>query len=81
MKKFVITLSALIVSICSFTALANNDRPQQPPSFEQMDTNGDGELSKDELKGPLLDDFDKFDADGSGTLTEDELPEAPKGRQ
>lgn len=69
------TLSALLFSAYNFSALADNDRPPQPPSFEQMDTNGDGELSKDELKGPLLDDFDQFDKDGSGTLTEEELPE------
>ncbi|WP_086980777.1 EF-hand domain-containing protein [Vibrio aphrogenes] len=81
MKKYIITLSALLFSAYSFSALADNDRPQRPPSFEQMDTNGDGELSKDEVKGPLLDDFDQFDKDGSGTLTEDELPEPPQGRQ
>ncbi|MDO6805052.1 EF-hand domain-containing protein, partial [Wenyingzhuangia sp. 1_MG-2023] len=74
-------LPLLVLSAYSLTAVAaDDDRPQRPPSFEQMDTNGDNELSKDEVKGPLLDDFDKFDEDGSGTLTEDELPEPPKGR-
>ena len=51
--------------------------PREPPSFEQLDMNGDGVLTKDEVRGPLENDFDRFDKDGSGSLTEDELPEPP----
>lgn len=78
MKKILITLSALMLSVSSFTVFSN-EQPPRPPSFEQMDANGDGELSKDEVKGPLADKFDELDADGSGSLSEDELPEPPKG--
>lgn len=79
MKKTLIALGAtsLLLTLGLTQANAESDRPQ-PPSFEQMDINGDGELSKDEVKGPLAQDFDKFDTDGSGSLTEDELPEPPK---
>lgn len=71
---FLPVMAAGIVSLFSVSCLAN----RQPPSFEQMDSNGDEMLTKDELKGPLLNDFDRFDVDSSGSLTKDELPEPPK---
>lgn len=71
-------LTASILSLFSINSLANGQPPREPPSFDRMDSNGDDVLTKDELKGPLLDDFDRFDVDGSGTLTKDELPEPPK---
>ncbi|MDN3678868.1 hypothetical protein QWZ04_00760 [Vibrio tapetis subsp. quintayensis] len=52
-----------------------------PPSIEKMDTNGDGELQKDELRGPLVDDFDTLDLDESGGLSSDEVPEPPAKRK
>ncbi len=45
----------------------------KPPSFSQMDTNGDGVLSESELQGPMQRDFSKIDADGDGSVTESEL--------
>lgn len=48
-----------------------------PPSFAEFDINGDGELTQDELKGPLARDFERFDLDNSNSLTEDELPQPP----
>ncbi|MBM7034890.1 hypothetical protein JQC93_00615 [Vibrio sp. 188UL20-2] len=59
------------------TVSANQERRPPPPSFEQMDSDGNGELSKDEIKGPILDQFDELDADGNGTLSESEWPDAP----
>ncbi|MGR5142042.1 hypothetical protein ACQKPX_10235 [Photobacterium sp. DNB23_23_1] len=80
MKKYTLPVLALFLACGSLPTLANERRPA-PPSFEELDTNGDGVLTKDELRGPLLDDFEKFDKDGSGSLSEDELPEPPKGRK
>ncbi|CAH0529731.1 hypothetical protein [Vibrio hippocampi] len=77
MKKYVLTLTSLLL----VSSLASAEGHRKPPSFDEMDQNGDGVLTTDELRGPLLDDFDKFDVDGSGTLTEDELPEPPEPRQ
>jgi len=53
-------------------------QPQgKPPSFAEFDINGDGELTKDELKGPLARDFERLDLDKSNSLTLDELPKPP----
>lgn len=57
---------------------ANQPPPGEPPSFQELDKNGDNLLTKDELRGPLLDDFDRFDMDGDGALSKEELPEPPK---
>jgi hypothetical protein len=53
-------------------------RQGKPPSFAEFDINGDKELTKDELKGPLARDFERFDLDKSNSLTEDELPKPPE---
>lgn len=51
--------------------------PGKKPTFAEFDLNGDGELTRDEIKGPLARDFDRFDLDQSNSLTEDELPAPP----
>ena len=79
MKNIVLLMTILAMGVSALPAQAKGNRPP-PPSFEEMDKNGDGELSRDELKGPLLNDFEKFDTDGSGTLSQSELPEPPEKR-
>ncbi|MDG3085193.1 hypothetical protein P7F88_03385 [Vibrio hannami] len=80
MKK-IIPLSLVLASFFSVQTMANDQPPQgQPPSFEEMDTNGDGELQADEVRGPLADHFDEFDKDSSGGLSEEELPPPPPAR-
>ncbi|MGR5555990.1 hypothetical protein ACQKQC_06790 [Vibrio fortis] len=77
MKK-VTTVLLLLTSTFALQACAEGrGGPREIPSFEEMDTNGDGELQLEELKGPLADDFDKLDADGSGGLSEEEVPPPP----
>jgi len=48
-----------------------------PPSFEELDVDGDGFVSETEFVAPMLEHGQKrfagLDADGSGSLTEDEL--------
>ncbi|WFO16446.1 hypothetical protein M601_001100 [Cellulophaga baltica 4] len=43
-----------------------------------MDKNEDGKLSKDEIKGPLKDNFDAVDTDEDGFITEEEMKNAPR---
>jgi hypothetical protein len=46
--------------------------------FKKMDTNNDDKLSKDEVKGPLANDFSKIDTNKDGFITKDELEKLPK---
>lgn len=57
-------------------------RPNPEQMMQHMDRNGDGELSRDEVQGPLKDHFDRLDTDKSGTLSRKELKNAkpPGGR-
>lgn len=59
-----------------------NSERREPPSFEEllekMDENEDGKLSKEEVKGPLKNNFDKVDLNEDGYITEEELKKAPK---
>ncbi|WED22909.1 hypothetical protein L3Q72_05810 [Vibrio sp. JC009] len=86
MKKITVLLAACLslLSLQAFTSEnSQGEGPQggNPPSFSDMDTNGDGLLQKDELRGPLADEFDRFDQDGDGALSEEELPPPPPQRQ
>jgi hypothetical protein len=54
------------------------ERPSVAQIMEHMDANGDGKLSKKEVKGPLQRDFAKVDTNEDGFITEKELENAPK---
>ena len=60
----------------------NRNRPNKPPTTDQlikeMDSNGDGLISFEEVKGPLKNDFLKVDLDQDGFLSKAELDKAPK---
>ena len=74
-------MTAATLALFSVSSMANEQPPREPPSFQELDRNGDNLLTKDELRGPLLDDFDRFDLDGSGSLTEEEVPAPPSHQQ
>ena len=50
--------------------------PQQ--MFTRMDANKDGKLSKDELRGPMVDRFDTIDTNKDGSISLEELKAAPR---
>ncbi|QBF83814.1 hypothetical protein EXU30_14820 [Shewanella maritima] len=80
-RTLVMTSLLLALFTLSISSIEARERGQKPPSFEEMDTNGDGVLSQDELKGKLLEEFEQLDLDGNGKLSEDELPEPPQKRR
>lgn len=52
-----------------------------PPSIDEifkMDTNQDGYLSINEVKGPLKNDFTKVDLNKDGLISREEFEAAPK---
>lgn len=63
----------------------NRQERKELPTFEElieeMDSNEDGKLSKDEIKGRLKKDFDRIDTDEDGFITEKEFEKAPKPKR
>lgn len=64
----------------------NQEKPQGgPPDVEEMfvkmDSNKDGKLSLEEVKGPLKKDFDKIDKNQDGFLSKEEVEAAPKRKK
>lgn len=85
---FVLLLLVSCNSKKAATTTTNNEkkapregqRGERPSTAEifKMDTNGDGKLSKSEVKGPLERDFAKIDSNGDGFISKTELENAPK---
>lgn len=75
----------LFISNNSFGQSEKKERGKKPPTFskllEKMDTNEDGKLSKEEVKGPLKDHFTKIDIDENGFITKEEFDKAPKPKR
>ena len=73
---------ALFMSSSAFAQSKDRKERKEPPTYAQllkeMDANEDGKLAKDELKGPLKDDFAKIDTDEDGFISEEEFKNAPK---
>ncbi len=46
--------------------------------LKQMDANGDGALSKEEVKGPIAENFSTIDTNSDGKITLEELKNAPR---
>ncbi len=73
---------ALFMSNTAFGQSQDRQERKEPPTFKQlikeMDANEDGKLSKDEIKGPLKENFAKIDMDEDGFISEKEFKNAPK---
>ena len=84
-KTVVLVFGMTLCASISFAQSQNRKERKEPPTFEElikkMDANEDGKLSKDEIKGPLKNDFAKVDTDEDGYITEEEFAEAPKPKR
>lgn len=83
MKTVFLSVSLLLFISCKSTDTPEgNEQGQERPNteqlFAQMDANKDGKLAKDEVKGPLLNDFSKIDTNKDGFLSKEEIEKAPK---
>ena len=69
----------------AFGQSQNRQERQKPPTFEElieeMDSNEDGKLSADEIKGRLKKDFAKIDTDEDGFITAEEFEKAPRPKR
>lgn len=87
LKLVIVLFSIILFASCKSSKSGNKENASKrqsggQPGVEQlivqMDTNKDGKLSKNEVKGPLAEDFSKIDSNNDGFLSEKELKNAPK---
>ncbi len=74
-------ISAVVIAALGVTAVAASAKEGgkmrhmrgQMPSFEQLDTNGDGFITAEELQARAAERFSGIDANGDGVITKEEL--------
>ncbi|MFD2916156.1 EF-hand domain-containing protein [Psychroserpens luteus] len=89
MKRFTLKTAVLVFGLGLFMSsysFAQQDRQgKKPPTFKEllkeMDKDEDGQLSKDEVKGPLKDEFKTIDTDEDGFISKKEFEKAPKPKR
>ncbi|MDX2319526.1 MAG: EF-hand domain-containing protein [Moritella sp.] len=80
MKKTLFITAALLTAMTTttFAYADSHNKQRNHVSFEQMDSNQDGKVSKDEATGRLAENFDKLDTDNDGFVTKADLPNQGK---
>lgn len=71
-KAFIALVLAGGLSCTAVSALAQGPRGPMP-SFSELDANGDGELTQDEMTAHRTAQFNELDSNGDGVLSTDEL--------
>ena len=74
--KFIsaVVLAAVAVTGTSVAAAGGKDR--QPVSFQELDANGDGQVTREEMQARRAERFTKADANGDGQLSVEEMQAA-----
>ena len=86
MKRITLKTGLLFALLAAFGTVAVNAQSKgerrEPPTYakllEEMDADEDGQLSKEEVKGPLKDNFSEIDTNEDGFISKEEFDEAPK---
>ncbi|WP_294225990.1 EF-hand domain-containing protein [uncultured Shimia sp.] len=79
--KSTMMISAVVIAALGVTAVAASAKEGgkmrhmrgQMPSFEQLDTNGDGFITVEEMAAKAAERFAGIDVDGDGVITKEEL--------
>ncbi len=76
-------MSAIVLSAVATTgtvALAKGPREHAPISFQELDANGDGQVTKAEMEAHRAQKFTKADTDGDGKLSVQEMQAAAQAQ-
>ena len=75
-KAFISTIVGVAVMVTATSALAKGSRM----TFEELDTDGDGQVTMTEITGHRMMNFSSADADGDGSLSVEEVQMAAQVR-
>ncbi|WP_424833158.1 EF-hand domain-containing protein [Ruegeria sp.] len=81
--KTVPFISAIVltaVAVTGTSALAKGGADRQPASFEELDANGDGQITEAEITAHRQAKFTSADADGDGQLSLEEMQTAAQAK-
>lgn len=86
MKRKILKTGLLFAMLVAFGAVTvyaqSKGDKKEPPTYakliKEMDKDEDGLLSKEEVKGPLKNNFSEIDTNEDGYISEEEFDKAPK---
>ncbi|CUJ87082.1 transaldolase/EF-hand domain-containing protein [Ruegeria denitrificans] len=78
--KFIPAILISAVAITGTSVLAAGPRDREPASFQELDANGDGQLTQEELEAHRAQRFSNADTDGDGQLSVEEMQAAGQKR-
>ena len=70
---FISAIVLAAVAVTGTTALAKGPRDRAPVTFQELDANGDGQITKEEMEAHRAQKFTTADADGDGKLSLEEM--------
>ncbi|MES0861754.1 calcium-binding protein [Ruegeria sp. SCPT10] len=79
-STFISGIILAAVAITGTSVLAAGPKDRQPASFQELDANGDGQITKDEMTAHRNARFATADTDGDGQLSVDEMQAAAQQR-
>ncbi len=74
--KFIPAILISAVAITGTSVLAAGPKDREPVSFQELDANGDGQLTQEEMEAHRAQRFSKADTDGDGKLSVEEMQAA-----
>lgn len=66
-------LGAAMVASAGFAVAQGKGGHGERPSFEEVDTNGDGKITRDEMQAHAATRFGEADSDGDGAISREEM--------
>lgn len=74
--KFIPAILISAVAVTGTSVLAAGPKDREPVSFQELDANGDGQLTKEEMEAHRTKQFTEADTNGDGKLSVEEMQAA-----
>ncbi|KIC47099.1 calcium-binding protein [Ruegeria sp. ANG-S4] len=79
-SSFISAVMVAAVAVTGTTAFAKGPKDRQPATFQELDADGDGQITQAEIEAHRAQRFTSADADGDGQLSLEEMQAAAQSR-